>query len=115
MEFYLLCAVLLVSLICLTLTFFLSIYVVRSMDRTTMMIRDLSSIISEPLATQALTNSDVESQVKTWDQKYEEDLEMIQRRIRQASGLTDLRDGTSYNTPPAPNSQAAEGLKIVDR
>lgn len=115
MEFYLICAILLISLISLTLTFFLAVYVVRSMDKTTMMIRDLSSILSEPLATEMLTNSNSESAIKTWDQKYEEELEMIQRRLRQASGLADLPISSSYNAPPAPNSQAAEGLKIVDR
>ena len=103
------------SLIILTLTFFLAVYVVRSMDKTTMMIRELSSILSEPLLSQSAADVDQDPNIKTWDQKYEEELEMIQRRIRQVSGLTDLRENNSYNAPPAPNSQAAENLKIVDR
>jgi hypothetical protein len=52
---------------------------------------------------------------KTWDEKYEEELEMTRRRIRSESSLQDLPDPTlSWGAPPAltPN---AEGLIIKDK
>lgn len=35
---------------------------------------------------------------KTWDQKYEEELEAFSRRIRGASGLSDLPSAVPYNS-----------------
>lgn len=52
---------------------------------------------------------------KTWDEKYEEELEMTRRRIRNESALQDLPDPTiSWGSPPAvtPN---AEGLIVQNK
>lgn len=113
MEFVLICCLLLLGAVNFILTLFLAVYVVRSMDRTAAMIGDLSQIMAQPFAPETPIVSD--NQPKTWDQKYEEELEMIQRRLRTASGLADLSENASYNAPPAPNPQAADGMRIVDR
>lgn len=86
---------------------------VRSMDRMASMIGDLAQIMAQPFAAEAPIAPD--NQIKTWDQKYEEELEMVQRRLRSVSGLADLSENASYNAPPAPNPQAAEGMRVVDR
>lgn len=53
---------------------------------------------------------------KTWDQKYEEDLEKIARKTREISGLTDLPDPTvSWGVPPAANPENTKGLTIKDK
>lgn len=113
MEFVFICCLLLIGALNFILTLFLAVYVVRSMDRTASMIGELSQIMAQPFAAETPIAPD--NQAKTWDQKYEEELEMIQRRLRSASGLADLSENASYNAPPAPNPQAAEGMMVLDR
>lgn len=52
---------------------------------------------------------------KTWDEKYEEELESITRRLRGDSGLRDLPNPVlSWGEPPALNTQNTDGLSIKD-
>ena len=76
------------------LMFFLGVYLVRMNERFNQMIQDLVEIISGMDSTIPIT--DVKS--KTWDQKYEDELEEISRRMRQGSGLLDLPTTRSYDS-----------------
>jgi len=53
---------------------------------------------------------------KTWDEKYEEELEMAARRRKEDSGLQDLpmNQELSWGAPPALNPEKAKGLTIMD-
>lgn len=54
------------------------------------------------------------SKAKTWDEKFEEELDFLAKRMKTESGLSDLPDPkVSWGEPPAPNPQ--EGLIIVDK
>ena len=66
--------------------FFLGVYLVRMNERFNQMIQDLVEIISGMDSTIPIT--DVKS--KTWDQKYEDELEEISRRMRQDRKSTRL-------------------------
>jgi hypothetical protein len=51
---------------------------------------------------------------KTWDEKYEEELDALARRMRAESGLKDLPDPVAtWGEPPAPNPDNQEGLRTV--
>lgn len=54
---------------------------------------------------------------KTWDEKYEEELEMLTKRLREGnSGLQDLDEGNkvSWGQPPNMNPQNSQDLIIKD-
>lgn len=77
------------------LLFFLGLFVVRSHEQTRGMIGGLAELLlgdaPNPVAPTA-------ERQKTWDQKYEDELEAMQRRIREASGLIDLPARPSYDS-----------------
>lgn len=57
------------------------------------------------------------SSKKTWDEKYEEELEMRDRLRRQQAGLLDLPENPelAWGAPPAPTKNAKEmSIKDVD-
>jgi len=80
----------------LVLLFFLGVFVVRSHEQIRGMIGGLAEMAfgEAPVAPSQL----VKERPKTWDQKYEEELEAMQRRIREASGLIDLPQRPSYDS-----------------
>jgi hypothetical protein len=76
--------------------FFIGVYVVRMNERINKMITELVEIIS---GMDSSSPPVVDAKQKTWDQKYEDELEQITKRMRQASGLLDLPSGRSYDAP----------------
>lgn len=75
------------SLVIIILLFFLGVFVVRSQERTRAMISELVQILLEEDAPQPASQPPLRP--KTWDEKYEQELEAAQRRFREVSGLTD--------------------------
>lgn len=75
--------------------FFVGVYVVRMNERINKMMIELIEIISGIDSPAPVVNS----KQKTWDEKYEDELENISRRMRQSSGLLDLQSGRSYDVP----------------
>ena len=106
------------SLLQLFVTLAIGVFLVRFRDRTNKIFSDLIEAMeimwgAVPVAPTATPN---DNRPKTWDEKYEEELEAMSRRLREQSGLKDLPDqGVSWGTPPALNTQNAEGLTITDR
>ena len=105
-----------VNLLCLIA---IGAFLVRFRDRTNNIFADLIQAMevmwgAVPLIP-TLDQPD-STRPKTWDEKYEEELEAMTRRIQASSGLRDLPDPTlSWGAPPAPNPQNTEGLTIKDR
>ncbi len=98
MESWVVWVILVLSILNFVLLFFLGLFVVRSHEQTRGMIGGLAEII--------VGVPEVEAGVagpKTWDQKYEEELEAFQRRIRETSGLSDLPSSVPYNSPVPPD------------
>lgn len=88
MEMILLGFVSAASLVIMILLFFLGVFVVRSQERTRAMISQLVQILlEEEDAPQPASQPSLRP--KTWDEKYEQELEAAQRRLREVSGLTD--------------------------
>ena len=113
MEIFFLCLAVITSVLNLALLFFLGIYLVRMNDRFSSMMNDLIRVLVEQNS--VIPQVQNETAMKTWDQKFEEEIDRINRRMRFDSGLEDISDGISYNAPPAPNKAASEGLTIKDR
>lgn len=113
MEIALLITIIIFCLINMTLLFFLGLYAVRMNERFSNMVSDLAQIILSNDSTAPIVNNETET--KTWDQKYEEELEAFTRRLRADSGLVDPNIGNNYNAPPAPNLRNSEGLTVKNR
>lgn len=96
MENILLSIVIFLLIVNLTLYFFLSVYIVRMNNRFDSLISELIQLISlndsEPVVPPAPVNKP-----KTWDEKYEMEIEMTSRRMRQDSGLADIPTVRSYD------------------
>ena len=97
----------------LVIFYFIGLYLVRMNDRISGMIQNLAEIVIEQSGVMPPTQA--EETAKTWDQKYEEEIESFTKRLRQTSGLVDLEGNASYAAPPAPNPRNADGLTIRDR
>jgi hypothetical protein len=53
---------------------------------------------------------------KTWEEKYEEELNEIQKRLKTDPGLVDLDEiKTSWGRPPAPNTDFQDGLTFFNK
>ena len=95
-------------------------FLVRFRDRTNNIFSDLIQAMEVMWGAIPLTPT-VEpvtesNRPKTWDEKYEEELEAMSRRLQSDSGLKDLPNPSlSWGSPPAPNVQNTEGLTIKDR
>ena len=90
-------------------------FLVRFRDRTNGILSDFLGAMGE-LPPPAPTVTENKDRPKTWDEKYEEELEAMQRRLRAESGLVNLPDpGLSWGQPPALNPQNTEGLTIQDK
>ncbi len=85
-----------ISLTNLVLLFFMGAFIVRMNDKFTQMFSDLIKIYSDS-PVEPPENDQIRS--KSWDEKYEEDIESITKRIRIQSGLSDLPTVSSYDRP----------------
>lgn len=100
----------------LVLLFFIASFLVKMKDRHDQFFSDMVMMISgfEPPELPVVVQE--EKKPKTWDEKYEEELEAQQRRMRGESGLSDLPPPkATFGEAPAANVQAQEGLIFRDR
>ena len=95
MEAIILSLCFMILIINLVFLFFIGIFLVRMNDRFDNMFAELVEIISD--SPSAVPPSAKKSQ--TWDEKYEMELESVQRRLRIDSGLSDLPNSPSYDLP----------------
>lgn len=94
MEVFFYVFLMITSLINLMLLFFMGAFIVRMNDKFTQMFSDLIKIYSDS-PVEPPENDQIRS--KSWDEKYEEDIESIAKRIRVQSGLSDLPTASSYD------------------
>jgi len=118
MEFSLLVFLSVISFINFVFLCFIGIFLVRFKDRVNNIFADLIEAMEVmwgimPVAPPVV--SDPVERPKTWDEKYEEELEAMTRRLRSDSGLKDLSNPVlSWGEPPALNPQNTDGLSIKD-
>lgn len=112
MEFYGLIFILILGFLNLILLFFLGTFLVRMNERINSILSELIDAIGSSITTVPPQDSDL--QQKTWDQKFEEEIEAATRRMRAASNLTDLPVGASYEAQNSLNKKANDGLIIRD-
>jgi hypothetical protein len=96
MEVFFYVFLMIISLTNLVLLFFMGAFIVRMNDKFTQMFSDLIKIYSDS-PVEPPENDQIRS--KSWDEKYEEDIESITKRIRIQSGLSDLPTVSSYDRP----------------
>jgi hypothetical protein len=117
MELILLICLTVISFVNLVFLFAISLFLVRFRDRVNNIFADLIEALEVmwgAVPTAAPPEAEPE-RPKTWDEKYEEELESITRRLRGDSGLRDLPDPVlSWGEPPALNLQNTDGLSIKD-
>lgn len=96
------------------LIFFIGAFLVGFRDRVNDMFAELIQAVESSIKdSPSPLLFENQEKTKTWDEKYEEELESISRRLRTDLGLQDLaRSTVSYAEPPAPNIQSREGLTI---
>lgn len=77
---------------------------------------DFADLLERLFGTIPTPSVETDDRQKTWDEKYEEELEMAARRLKESSGLQDLpmNQEISWGSPPALNSENAKGLTIKD-
>lgn len=91
-------------------------FIVRFRERVNGLFSDMVKAMSDFAEVPVATVEPVANRPKTWDEKYEVELDNIQRRLRADSGLSDLpAPGVSWGEPPALNNQNTQGLTIKDR
>lgn len=97
----------------LVITFFLVSFLVKSRDKMKEFFSDLVQMISGFEPPEAVAVESVPARPKTWDEKFEQELDERERRMRSGSGLDDLPPPkATYNEPPAANPEAQEGLNL---
>jgi hypothetical protein len=117
MEIILLCVLIGLALLNLIVLVVIGAFLVRFRDRTNNIFADLIQAMevmwgAVPVAP---TSEPTETRPKTWDEKYEEELDAMTRRLRADSGLVNLPDpGLSWGAPPAPNAQNEAGMSVKD-
>ena len=116
MEMILLICLTVISFVNLVFLFAISLFLVRFRDRVNNIFADLIEALEVMWGAVPTAAPEVEPErPKTWDEKYEEELESITRRLRGDSGLRDLPDPVlSWGEPPALNLQNTDGLSIKD-
>lgn len=93
--------------------FAIGTFLVRFQDQNKKMFLDL---IEVTLSENNIVPPQPSKVSKTWDEKYEEELDAMKRRLRADSGLLDLeKQNLSWGVPPALNPQNAKGLTIDDK
>lgn len=98
MSNILLSIVLILALANLVLYFFLSVFIVRMNERFNSLISELIQLIASMDSVTTIPPVS-ENKPRTWDEKYEMELEMISRRMRQNSGLSDIPVTRGYDIP----------------
>lgn len=95
------------------LMFGLVLFIVRFRDRMNDIFSDIINALE--ISFGAIPSMNKQDSPKTWDEKYEEDLERLAQLRKQNSGLTDLTEsGLSWGSPPAFNTANAKDLIIKD-
>jgi hypothetical protein len=102
----------------LILIFFIGAFLVGFRDKVNDMFAELIQAIESSI--EHMPNPVVfenQEKTKTWDEKYEEELDSFSRRLKIDTGLQDLSrlSTVSYAEPPAPNIQNRDGLIIKDK
>lgn len=107
---------LILNLISFFILIFLGAFLVRFQERMNGILKDLFSVLNSPFLSQTQVPSfDAQQEPETWDEKYEKELEAIQRRLRADTGLVSLPDpGLSWGQPPAPNPSNMKDLNVKD-
>lgn len=106
---------LILNLISFFILIFLGAFLARFQDRMNGILKDLFSVLNSPFAPQMQIPVDDQQEPRTWDEKYEKELEAIQRRLRADAGLVSLPDpGLSWGQPPAPNPSNMKDLNVKD-
>jgi hypothetical protein len=88
MELLLLSICLFLCFLNTLIIFFLGVFVVRFNQRINQMFSDLVSVLVK--VPEADVSLNLPESKKTWDEKYEEEIEIFSRRLRADSGLSDL-------------------------
>lgn len=117
MEFALLVFLVVISLFNFLLLITIGLFLVRFRGRVNNLFKELIEAMEVMWGAIPFTPT-IEQDVdrpKTWDEKYEDELEEMTRRLRANSGLKDLPDPVlSWGEPPAINLQNTDGLLIKD-
>lgn len=117
MEIVLLCILIGISVINLICLVAIGAFLVRFRTRTNNIFADLIQALevmwgAVPIAP---TSEATDNRPKTWDEKYEEELDAMTRRLRADSGLVSLPDPSlSWGEPPARNTQNEAGMSVKD-
>jgi len=111
--------IILISLAVLNLILLIVIgtFLVRFRQSVLNLFGDFAELLEQLFGTIATpTVEDNSDRNKTWDEKYEEELEMAMIRLKKDSGLQDLpmNQELSWGSPPALNPDNAKGLTIKD-
>jgi hypothetical protein len=117
MEIILLCILIGISLINSIILVVIGANVVRNRTQTDSRFADLLDAMETMWegVPPAPSNEANDSRPKTWDEKYEEELEAMTRRLRVESGLVNLPEpGVSWGEPPARNTQNETGMSVKD-
>ena len=104
MEAFLICFVAFMSATNLLLLYFLGTYLVRMNDSLRRMFADLVDALGRE------TTIPQDEMAKSWDQKYEEELEAFAKRMRYDSGLLDIDGKSVYNSSNGSSRREADGL-----
>lgn len=102
----------------LVILFFMGRFLVLFRQRVDGLFLDFSQVLEELFGTiPAPTVEPLSNRGKTWDEKYEEEIDAFHRRLREDSGLRDLPmdQKVSWGSPPALNTDNVKGLTIQDR
>ena len=94
--------------------FGIAVFLVRFRDRNNKIFADLIEAMESSFSfVSPIATSSTEARQKTWDEKYEEELNVVARRVKENSNLIDLPDPTlSWGAPPAPKK--INGLSMQD-
>jgi len=117
MEIVLLCILIAISLLNSVFLIVIGANLVRFRNRTDNIFADLIEAMEVMWGAVPVTPTKEPNDVrpKTWDEKYEEELDAMTRRLRTDSGLVSLPDpGLSWGEPPARNPMNAAGMSVKD-
>lgn len=100
----------------LIVLFVIGAFLVQFRRNIVSMFGDFADLLEQLFGTIPTPTVETNDRNKTWDEKYEEELEMAARRLKENSGLQDLpmSQELSWGAPPALNPVNAKGLTIQD-
>jgi hypothetical protein len=97
-----------------TILIFIGSFLVRMKNRIEFLFSQLISDFIK-LAEEPIPIIDDEPKAETWDEKYEREIDMIQKRLRADSGLVSLPDPqVSWGQPPAENPANMKDLIVKE-